>query len=160
MTVIILLDLLTVWSYLVTADLQWKITQRSSFIHVYFSTCGWCIYPAGVGWARAVPIVRKCLVLRIAGSTGCTPTTNYGGCDQICLPSGNNNQKRCACATGFVLKSDGTECEGEYSYKFWYESSAYSGECECGLFIAFLKYIWLDGTFVNVSVPDLYFAKN
>ena len=51
----------------------------------------------------------------IAGSTGCTPTTNYGGCDQICLPSGNNNQKRCGCATGFVLKSDGTGCEGEYS---------------------------------------------
>ena len=71
-------------------------------------------YSAGVGWARAVPIVNKCLVLRIVGSTGCTPTTNYGGCDQICLPSGNNNQKRCACATGFVLKSDGTGCEGEY----------------------------------------------
>ena len=54
------------------------------------------------------------LVLPISGSTGCTPTSNYGGCDQICLPSGNTNQKRCACATGFVLKSDGTGCKGEY----------------------------------------------
>ena len=71
-------------------------------------------YPAGEGWARAVRTVNTRLGVPISGSTGCTPTSNYGGCDQICLPSGNNNQKRCACATGFVLKSDGTGCEGEY----------------------------------------------
>ena len=71
-------------------------------------------YPAGEGWAHAVRSVNTRLGVPISGSTGCTPTSNYGGCDQICLPSGNNNQKRCACATGFVLKSDGTGCEGEY----------------------------------------------
>ena len=85
-----------------------KLPSTPARKEMFCSTCG-CMHI----WL-GLNIVDKCLVLRIAGSTGCTPTTNYGGCDQICLPSGNNNQKRCACATGFVLKSDGTGCEGEY----------------------------------------------
>lgn len=69
---------------------------------------------------NAIFFANKCrdvdpevFLLSDAGSTGCVEASNYGDCEQLCLPSGGNNQKRCACATGFELNDDETSCKGQ-----------------------------------------------
>lgn len=49
-----------------------------------------------------------------AGTTNAC-STNNGGCPHLCLPK-PNEQKTCACTTGFIPSQDGSQCKQYDSY--------------------------------------------